>query len=47
MSSQEKLTGVPLYMIMLGMLVAGTCNTVFLKLQDSATGLVDEKGKGM
>ena len=30
--SQAKLTGLPLYGVMIGMLIAGTCNTVFLKL---------------
>ena len=37
MQNQEKLVGFPLYMIMLLMLITGTCNTIFLKLQDAAT----------
>lgn len=35
MSNQGKLTGIPLYSLMAGMLLFGTCNTIFMKLQDS------------
>ena len=36
MANQDKLVGFPLYMVMVLMLITGTCNTVFLKLQDTA-----------
>ena len=38
---QEKLTGLPLYGLMLGMLITGACNTIFLKLQDTAKTTID------
>jgi len=38
MESQEKITGLRLYMIMLGMLIAGTCNTLLMKVQNKTEG---------
>jgi hypothetical protein len=40
MSKQQaaKLTGVPLYMVMLGMLISGTANTVLMKIQNETNG---------
>jgi hypothetical protein len=32
MQNNEKITGLRLYMIMLGMLIAGTCNTILMKI---------------
>jgi hypothetical protein len=49
--SEEKLTGVKLYMIMVGMLIAGTLNTLLTKWQNNEIGVKEyvlfgrEKGK--
>ena len=40
--TQEKVVGVRLYMIMLGMLLAGTANTILTKWQNNLEG---EPGK--
>jgi hypothetical protein len=32
--SRAKLTGFPLYMVMLGMLISGTANTILMKVQN-------------
>ena len=37
--SQAKLTGLRLYMIMLGMLISGTANTILMKLQNQTPGV--------
>ncbi len=45
MEESRKLTGLPLYGIMLGMLLTGTANTIVLKLQDiETTPMNDPKG---
>jgi hypothetical protein len=36
--SQKKLEGLPLYLIMLGMLIAGTGNTILVKVQNYTRG---------
>ena len=36
--SQKKLEGLPLYLIMLGMLIAGTGNTILVKVQNYTHG---------
>ncbi len=38
MSDQKKLYGLPLYLIMLGMLIAGTGNTILVKVQNYTKG---------
>ena len=38
-SDQNKLVGLKLYMIMLGMLLAGTGNTILMKIQNLSYGL--------
>ena len=38
MGDQTKLVGLPLYMIMLGMLIAGTGNTILVKVQNYTKG---------
>lgn len=37
--SRDKLTGIRLYMIMLGMLISGTANTILMKLQNQTPGV--------
>lgn len=46
---QKKLIGLPLYLIMLGMLIAGTANTVLTKWQNCLKGIpgIDYKGDPM
>jgi hypothetical protein len=36
--SQAKLTGIRLYMVMLGMLISGTTNTILMKIQNETPG---------
>ena len=38
-SSSEKLTGIRLYMLMVGMLLSGTSNTILMKIQNLTPGL--------
>lgn len=43
----ENISAPILYALMLGMLIFGTCNTVFLKLQNSEEYYNDDKKKSM
>ena len=43
MTQNEKLTGVRLYLVMLGMLVSGTANTILMKIRNET--IVDEAKK--
>ena len=49
--NNEKLVGFPLYMIMVGMLIAGTLNTLLTKWQNNEVGVPDKMlfgvGKGV
>lgn len=45
MADQNKLPNWQLYLIMLLMLIFGTCNTIIMKLQDQVKVGVDDKGK--
>ena len=40
-SSNDKLVGVKLYMVMVGMLVTGTLNTILTKWQNGEVGVPD------
>lgn len=50
-NNNEKLVGVKLYMIMVGMLIAGTLNTLLTKWQNNEVGVPDKmlfgEGKGI
>ena len=37
---ESKLVGLPLYMIMLGMLISGSANTILMKVQNNTDGLI-------
>lgn len=40
-SNQKKLVGLKLYLVMLGMLLAGTLNTILMKFQNKTGGVDD------
>jgi hypothetical protein len=48
-NASKKLVGAPLYLVMLGMLIAGTANTVLTKWQNCEKGVpgIDYRGKEM
>jgi hypothetical protein len=37
--NNDKLVGAPLYMVMLGMLISGSANTILMKVQNNTDGL--------
>jgi len=37
----KKLVGLPLYLVMLGMLLSGSANTILMKVQNNTKGLDD------
>jgi len=39
MGKDDKLIGIRLYGIMLGMLLTGSCNTILMKVQDGTSSL--------
>ena len=45
-NNEGKLVGLKLYMIMLGMLLAGTANTILTKWQNSLVGVDEPVGWG-
>ena len=39
--NNDRLVGLPLYMVMLGMLISGSANTILMKVQNNTNGLDD------
>ncbi len=40
---EAKLMGMPLYLVMLGMLISGSANTILMKVQNNTEGLNNAK----